>query len=68
MIELKSETQQMVDKANASIISEQRERIAELAKERDKYKAHYDLAIEKEYPKKKFPRAYAQAKELKEQG
>ena len=32
MIELKSETQQMVDKANASIISEQRERIAELEK------------------------------------
>ena len=30
MIEFKSETQQMVDKANASIISEQRERIAEL--------------------------------------
>lgn len=43
-------------------------RIAELEKERDKYKAHYDLAIEKEYPKKKFPRAYAQAKELKKQG
>jgi len=37
-------------------------------KERDKYKAHYDLAIEKEYPKKKFPRAYAQANALKEQG
>ena len=37
-------------------------------KERDKYKARYDLAIEKEYPKKKFPSAYAQEKALKEQG
>ena len=39
-------------------------RIAELEKERDKYKAHYDLAVEKDYPKNKFPRQYKQAKEL----
>jgi hypothetical protein len=33
MIEIKSETQQMLDNANASIISELRRRIAELEKE-----------------------------------
>tara|TARA_R110000787_G_scaffold167483_1_gene280411 strand:+ start:629 stop:901 length:273 start_codon:yes stop_codon:yes gene_type:complete len=30
----------------------------EVIKERDKYKAHYDLSIEKDYPKKKFPRQH----------
>ena len=38
-------------------VSEQLEAI----KERDKYKAHYDLSIEKDYPKKKFPRQHTKA-------
>ena len=39
--------------------------IAELEKERDKYKAHYDLSVEKDYPKKKFPRQHKAAQQAK---
>mgnify|MGYP003645610959 CR=1 FL=1 len=43
-------------------IVELRNEKAEIEKERDKYKAHFDKEIERHYSKKKFPR---QHKELK---
>ena len=51
----------IADKAIEAIVELRNEK-AEIEKERDKYKAHFDKEIERHYPKKKFPR---QRKELK---
>jgi hypothetical protein len=48
--------------ADIKELVELRKANAEIEKERDKYKAHFDKEIERHYPKKKFPR---QHKELK---